>query len=242
MNSSINWLQIGLWGMIFGTISIGLIGVTLRREDRSHVYLAGWITLLAATAYYAMTVGFGTFTINGQTVQLARYADWIVTTPLLLISLITLGLPSGKSPNRNSILFGAVGLDVYMILTGVFASLTADKWPWYVFSCFALVFIAYMLYGVVLSESREVAKSQISGMYLTFTLALSSLWLAYPAVWYLASSGVGAISYSTEIGLYAVLDLTAKAVFGIALLLNIKRLASTTKAKSGESTLEAVAK
>ncbi|NBU33058.1 DUF1422 family protein [bacterium] len=242
MNADISWLQFGLWGMIIGTLAIGFLGSTLRKEDRHHVFLAGWITLIAATSYYALTIGFGTFVINGQEVQLARYADWLITTPLLLASLVTVAIPKNKSKERGSILTGVIGLDVYMIITGVFATLTEQKWPWYVFSCVALFLIVYMLYVVVLNESKKVAGPKVTKLYMSLAMFLSVLWIAYPVVWYLAGSGVGTLSFETENAVYAVLDVTAKAVFGLVLLAGIKSLSESVKPKAGESTVEAASK
>ncbi|MEI7632625.1 MAG: bacteriorhodopsin [bacterium] len=242
MNTSMDWLNIGLWGMIIGTVAIVLFSSTLRKEDRHHAYLAGWITLIASTSYYALTVGFGDFTINGQVVQVARYADWIITTPLLLASLILVALPKNKSKERTSILTGIIGLDVFMIATGLFATLTTNKWPWYIFSCVALVLIAYMLYVVVLDESKKVAGKKIVKIYTSLAMFLSVLWLAYPAVWYLAGSGVGTLTTQTENAIYTVLDVTAKAGFGLLLLASIKSLAVSVKPKDGVSTVEAASK
>ena len=242
MNYSVtDWLHFGMWGMLIGSAVIGMIGLTMRKEDRHHVYLAGWITLTAATAYYAMSVEFGTFAINGQNVQFARYIDWMVTTPLLLLSLIAVGLPSGKSKQKTALIAGVIGLDVSMILTGLFASLAVQKWPWYVISCAALVLIGYMVFGVIRAEVRSVSK-KLSTLYMNLAMALTLLWAAYPVVWYLAGSGVNQVSFLTENALYAILDLTAKVGFGIAILLGVKNLAKNTKLKAGEATVETVAK
>ncbi|MBC7512466.1 bacteriorhodopsin [Candidatus Saccharibacteria bacterium] len=236
-----DWLHFGMWGMLFGTAFIGLYSFTLRKEERNHVYLAGWITLIAATAYYAMSIDFGTIVINGQYVQLARYADWVITTPLLLITLITVGIPK-HSKRRGSIITGVVGLDIYMILTGLFAALSGYKWPWYIFSCIALVLIAYMLSQVVYKESKLATDKKVTRLYANLALVLAALWFAYPVVWYLAESGVGAISYLNENAIYAVLDVTAKVGFGLLILGSIKSLSAKFNAKSGESTLEAASK
>jgi bacteriorhodopsin len=237
-----SWLQFGMWGMILGTVIIGLISATMRKEDRDHAYLAGWITLIAATSYYALTIGFGNFVINGQEVQLARYTDWLITTPLLLASLVLVAIPKNKSKERTPILAGIIGLDVFMILTGLFATLTDNQWPWYIFSCVALALIVYMLYVVVLNESKNVAGVKVTKLYTSLAMLLSVLWFAYPVVWYLSGSGVGTLSFETENAVYAILDVTAKAVFGIILITSIKKLATSVKPKAGESTVEAGSK
>ncbi|MEI7522423.1 MAG: bacteriorhodopsin [Candidatus Saccharibacteria bacterium] len=242
MNTSMDWLNIGLWGMITGALAIGLLSMTLRKEDRHHAILAGWITVTAATSYYALTTGFGDLTVNGHILHVARYADWVITTPLLLASLVVVALPRNKSKDRTSILAGIIGLDVFMIVTGLFATLTDNRWPWYIFSCVALVLVAFMLYVVVLNESKKVAGDKITKIYIPLTFFLSVLWFAYPVVWYLAGTGVGTITAQTEAAMYAVLDVTAKAGFGLILLASIKFLEGRVNPKDGESTTEAACK
>lgn len=240
-SSVVDWLHFGMYGMIVGTVIIGLIGSSMRKEDRNHVYLAGWITLIAATAYYAMSIGFGTFFRDNQYIQLARYADWVITTPLLLISLLIIAMPKDKTKERTSIIAGIIGLDVYMIMTGLFATLTSDKWPWYVFSCIALALIGYMLYVLVLGKAKA-AGTGIYHLFSELAIYLSVLWIAYPVIWYLSGSGQNKISFLAENAVYSILDLLAKVGFGIILLIGVKSLANKVHPKQGEPTVETAAK
>lgn len=244
MSSANDWLALGTVGMAAGTVILALIGATMRREDRHHVYLAMAITLIAATAYYAMLHGFGTITVNGSTVQLARYADWLVTTPLLLVSLLAVGLPTGKSKDKSSMLWTTIGLDVYMIVTGLFASLSNNdtRWAWYAFSCVGLLGVVYMLYGAVLRESKRVTGKKVSGLYTYLALYLSVIWVAYPVVWYYSTAGMGKMSFASENYAYAVLDLLAKVGLGVLILVSVTRLAASAKPKAGATTLEAASK
>ena len=241
MNTLSYWLWVGTFGMAIGSIIITLIGSTMRKEDSHHVYLALAITLTAATAYYAMVNNIGDIVVNGHTIQVARYADWVITTPLLLISLISVALPSRKSKDKLSLIAVVVGLDVYMIVTGLIATLAdnSTKYAWYIFSTIALIGIVYVLYSVVLTESRRLASKGVSNLYLNLSLYLSLLWIAYPVVWYLSPVGQGSIDFVGENMTYAILDLLAKVGFGIFLLVGIKRLAAKNKPSNGEATVEA---
>jgi bacteriorhodopsin len=244
MSSANDWLALGVVGMTAGSVILALIGVTMRKEDRHHVYLAMAITLIAATAYFAMLHNLGDIVVGGVTVQLARYADWVITTPLLLISLVSVALPSGKSRAKMSLLWSLVGLDVYMILTGLFATLvdSNSRWYWYAFSCVALLGVVYMLYGTVMKESKKVAGKKISQLYMYLALYLSVLWVAYPVVWYYTGVGANKMSFAAENYAYAVLDLLAKVGFGILVLVSVSRLAASAKPKAGESSVEAASK
>ena len=72
----------------------------------------------------------------------ARYVDWSVTTPLLLLDLALLAGLSGAN------ILVTVVADEIMILTGLFAAYGSDdgqKWGWYAFACIALLVIFYQL-------------------------------------------------------------------------------------------------
>ena len=143
-----------------------------------------------------------------------------------------------------SMIWAVVGLDIYMIVTGVIASLINNetRWYWYAFSCVALLGVVYMLYGTIMNESKKVAGKKVSQLYTYVALYLSVLWIAYPIVWYLSGVGANKISFASENYAYAVLDLLAKVGFGILVLVSVSRLAASAKPKTGESTVEAASK
>jgi len=116
------WLWIGTIGMTLGMlyfIARGW-GVTDKEQQRFYV-LTIFIPATAAVSYFAMATGFGLTEIDvaGETLSIywARYADWLITTPLLLIDLALLAQAS-----RNTI-YTLVGLDVLMIVTGLIGAL-----------------------------------------------------------------------------------------------------------------------
>lgn len=238
-----SWLLIGTVGMAFGTVILALLALTLRKADRHHGTLAVGITAVAATAYYALTYGLGDITVGDVTVQSARYIDWLVTTPMLLLSLGLLALPSGVR-GRSWTLSTLVFLDIYMVATGFFATI-ADantKWAWYAFSCLAFVFILVILFGTLMSAVKKAGNKKLVKLYSNLAVYLSALWIAYPLVWLYGTTGQGYLSYLDENTFYTFLDLLAKVGFGFLLLWNIKKLSLTTKVKKGQSTVDALMK
>ncbi len=155
--------------------------------------LTAFITTFAAISYFAMAVGDGisyneikikhsekhfpdTFTTIKREVYWARYVDWSVTTPLLLLDLCLLAGLDGAS------ILVAVVADLIMILTGLFAAFTVEdgpKWGWYAIACIAYLTVVYQLgfngRGVVMGKDASTATffSAIAG----FTLIL---WTIYP--------------------------------------------------------------
>ncbi|KAI7015207.1 hypothetical protein KC366_g15554, partial [Hortaea werneckii] len=118
------------------------------------------ITITAALSYFAMASGHGasyhhvvereshqhvpdtTHDIYRE-VYYARYIDWSITTPLLLLDLCLLA-----GMNGGSILIAIVA-DLIMILTGLFAAYGAEgtpqKWGWYAIACIAYLVVIWQL-------------------------------------------------------------------------------------------------
>ena len=165
----------------------------LLQQKRLFHILTAFITTFATVSYFAMAVGDGigenkivikhdngslpaTYTHVFRQVYWARYVDWSVTTPLLLLDLAFLAGLSGAN------ILVAVVADVIMILTGLFAAFTVNegpKWGWYAMACIAYLIVVYQLAvngrGVVTSKDKKTATffSAIAG----FTLIL---WTIYP--------------------------------------------------------------
>ena len=153
-----SWLSLGTVGMALGSLAIVFLGSTLRKEDRHHATLAAGITIVASAAYFAMTQGLGDLYVANTTVQSARYIDWLVTTPMLLISLGLVALPSNVK-GRFATLATVVFLDVYMIVTG-FVATVADsnsRWVWYAVSTAAFLGILALLYGRISVMAKKSA-------------------------------------------------------------------------------------
>jgi bacteriorhodopsin len=237
MNTSHYWFQFGTWGMGIATILLVILTLNLKKSERFHGYLAASITALAFCAYFAMQSGFGAITLGGHTFQLARYADWVFTTPLLLLSLLTIALPAIKNITElraRTVLYASmIGLDVFMIIAGVLGELNPgnDKWFWFIVSSIAFVIIPYLLFTKVMKQSNKLADPAKTSLFRSVAGFLTILWVIYPIVWYLSPVGTGAISELATNTAYAILDILAKAVFGLWIVLS---LSSRTKSAKEE--------
>ncbi|KAK7188575.1 hypothetical protein DPSP01_005535 [Paraphaeosphaeria sporulosa] len=204
------------------------------------------ILIIASISYFAMATGQGvsvhttivrhqndhvpdTFTEVQRQVFWARYVDWALTTPLLLLDLSLLAGLNGAHITM------AIVADVIMILTGLFAAFgsegTPQKWGWYTIACIAYLVVIWHL--AVNGRAQANAKSQKLG---SFFLAIAGytliLWTAYPIVWGIAD-GSRKLSVDAEIIAYAVLDVLAKPVFGIWLLVTHANMPETNIDLSG---------
>merc|ERR1711964_234880 len=143
----------------------------------------------------------------------ARYVDWALTTPLLLLDLAFLAGMNGANITVTIV------ADLIMVLLGLFAAFgrpDGQKWGYYTIACIASLVIVYQLVvpgrRAVAAKSNSTAKlfASIGG----FTLIL---WTLYPVVWGIGD-GARKWSVDAEIIAYAVLDVLAKPVFGFWLL------------------------
>ena len=168
-----------------------------------------------------MALGLGNVEVAGNTVQVARYVDWFITTPLLLYTLVSLLVPRLPS---NILLLTVIVLDLYMIVTGLLAAIDPGdaRWGWFALSGLALVLLAAVLYGPVYRYARGGKSFRF---YQVLSLYLVILWFAYPVVWILSPVGVGVVSFEVENILYLILDFLAKAVFSVMVLVALLRLA-----------------
>ena len=217
--------------------------------------MTAFITTFAAISYFAMASGDGisynhivikeshkhvpdtTQDIYRQ-VYWARYVDWSVTTPLLLMDLAFLAGLSGAN------ILVAVIADLIMVLTGLFAAFGAEggqRWGYYAMACIAYLVLVYLV-GVG-GRATAAAKDKKTATFFAaiggFTLLL---WTLYPmwvckrspsyraltlhSIWGIAD-GSRKIGLDAEIISYAVLDVLAKPVFGFWLLFTHDSLSSS---------------
>ncbi|ART62765.1 bacteriorhodopsin [Kushneria marisflavi] len=206
---------IGWIAMLLGGVLFWLISRRLPQVEKRHGVAAMTIVFVAFANYFAMALGQGDIFFNGRTVYFARYTDWVITTPILLASL---AMFASNSLSRIATLLAAlVAADVYMIVTGLVGNLSSAPYNyyWWIISMIAFLVVLGLIWGPLrqrASEDGQMAPfSKLAGM-------LTALWVCYPIVWLVGSSGADLISVTVESWLYLVLDVTAKVGFGFVAL------------------------
>jgi len=150
--------------------------------------------MTAAISYFAMAVGDGISyhhtTITEQhkhvpdttqdvyrQVYWARYVDWSITTPMLLLDLALLAGMNG------AYIFLAIVADLVMVLTGLFAAFGSEsnpgKWGYYTIACIAYLVIIWhlALHGRQQAAAKGGKVGTLFASIAGFTLIL---WTAYP--------------------------------------------------------------
>lgn len=224
------WFQLGTLGMVLGTLALGYAMQRVPREHYRESLLLVAVGAIAAVAYALMAFGIGSVeAAGGDTVFVARYVDWLLTTPL---HVLFLGLLADVSERHLAELVVFQGLTIALGLAG---ALVAPPLTWVLFAVGCLTFarVLHLLYGRVTESIREKRQS-LAGLYRTLLNFIAVLWLVYPVIWVLAPSGLGLMDLETQSMVVSYIDVVAKIGFGL-IALNGIALAAYLDAESAET-------
>nr|4QI1_A Chain A, Bacteriorhodopsin-I [Haloquadratum walsbyi DSM 16790]4QI1_B Chain B, Bacteriorhodopsin-I [Haloquadratum walsbyi DSM 16790]4QI1_C Chain C, Bacteriorhodopsin-I [Haloquadratum walsbyi DSM 16790]4QID_A Chain A, Bacteriorhodopsin-I [Haloquadratum walsbyi DSM 16790]4QID_B Chain B, Bacteriorhodopsin-I [Haloquadratum walsbyi DSM 16790] len=214
------WLALGTIGMLLGMLYFIADGLDVQDPRQKEFYVITiLIPAIAAASYLSMFFGFGLTEVslaNGRVVDVywARYADWLFTTPLLLLDI---GLLAGASQRDIGAL---VGIDAFMIVTGLVATLTkvvVARYAFWTISTISMVFLLYYLvavFGEAVSDADEDTRSTFNALRNIILVT----WAIYPVAWLVGTEGLALTGLYGETLLFMVLDLVAKVGFGFILL------------------------
>jgi bacteriorhodopsin len=229
-NVSLSVSEITLWAvfgvMLFSSAIFGVLMVRQPRQRRLYHYITLFITLTSTLAYFALANGLGIAKVevppaDGESeptyryFYYARYIDWIITTPLVLLDL---GLLSGLDLVTIVLLVVA---DVYMVSSALVGTLSTTsnlaKWGYFSVDCLIYLYISYTLLtlGAISSKTHS---PRVHRLYLSLSIFILVLWLFYPLIWAF-SYGTNSLTEGSEVFAYAALDVLGKAVFGFWILL-----------------------
>lgn len=227
--------------MTLSSAAFALLSWNVPVSKRIYHVTTTLFSIVSALAYFAMATGQAsslschavrdrhghdipdTFHDSCRQVYWARYVDWALTTPLILLNLCLLAGVDGAHTLM------AIIANVIMVLSGLFAAYgseqTAQKWGWFTIACLGYLFA---LWHVGLHGTRLVRTKADRVQKLWAALAIYSLavWAAYPIVWAIAPLA-RKTTVDTEIIIYAVLDILAKPIFGLWLLVSHRAIAET---------------
>jgi bacteriorhodopsin len=152
-------------------------------------------SIISALAYFAMATGQAsslschsvrdrhrhdipdTFHDECRQVYWARYVDWALTTPLVLVNLCLLAGVSGAHTLM------AVVADLVMVLAGLFAAYGSErsgqKWGWFAISCLGYLFVVWHvgLHGTRMAQNKG---GRVSKLWASLAIYALALWAAYP--------------------------------------------------------------
>jgi len=208
------WFWIGTVGMALGAAALAAHSRARTPDEEAERVIHVLVPILAAVSYLAMAFGQGGVRLGERTFWYARYVDWSVTTPLLLLALTMTALHGAH--RRPALVAALLGADVLMIVTGLFSGLSTDsthRWTWFLVSCGAFAMVYVTLFGPLRAEARA-RDTERRTAYARNSVVLAVLWLIYPILFGLGPDGLGAWSPVTTTAGITILDLAAKIGYG----------------------------
>lgn len=198
---------------------------SVAKAYRSGVAVSAVVVGIAGYHYFRIWTGFA----EGQMNEGYRYADWLITVPLLVIELlIVLGVAAEV---RRSLMWRLVPATVLMIGLGYPGETSSDngtKWLWWILAMIPFVYILYVLYGQ-LQEAAKRESGPVAAAIKNATIVLLVTWCVYPIAYLFpvfdaSSEGLEVLR---QVG-YTIADITAKALYGL-MILGIAKARSATE-------------
>ena len=199
---------------------------SVAKQYQNGVAVSAVVVGIAGYHYYRMWSGWAEGTVN----EGYRYADWLITVPLLVIELlIVLGVTSDRRKKLMTSLVPATVLMIGLGYPGETASADSTKWLFWILAMLPFAYILFVLSGELKAagsrETGAVAKSIKNA-----TVVLLVTWMVYPIA-YLFPVIFDATNEGAETArqvAYTLADITAKGLYGLMIL-------SIAKARSGDS-------
>ena len=242
--------QFDLVGTVF-SFAIGAMGIAslfflLQRSDvavryRMPVTLLCLVSVVATYNYVRIYISWqdAFAVVNGAVTSTGvpyndtyRYADWLITVPLLLVAFVTvLDLPP-RQVRLRSIILALLGAEMIALgYPGQIATSVETRWLWFGIGMIPFLIIFIQLYG---SLGKAIEAEPVEGR-MAIKLARLGLvlsWPIYAIVYVLPLLGFkgSSVFVGIQVG-YAFADISAKALYGVL----IWTAAAAKSAPRGES-------
>ena len=213
----------------------------VNRKYKPAMIVTGLVTAIACYHYYAILGSFeGAYNLVGGAYQptdkpfndFYRYADWLLTVPLLMVELIAvMALTRAESAKFLRILIPAVIAMIVLGYPGENAIVTGGSaaaiWGWFVASMIPFVIILAVLFTQLTAAINKQPEGARGLINLARVVVLIT-WSFYPIAYVIGALGSGeeGLGATAVIGLqvgYTIADITAKAGFGVVIYMIARR-------------------
>lgn len=188
---------------------------SVAKAYRSGVAVSAIVVGIAGYHYYRMWSSFAEGTMN----EGYRYADWLITVPLLIVELlVVLGVAADARRTLMTRLVPATALMIALGYPGETSTDNGTKWLWWILAMIPFVYILWVLVGELrAAKTRE--SGAVSSAINRATMVLLVTWCVYPITYLFPV--IDAESQGLEVlrqAGYTVADITAKALYGLMIL------------------------
>ena len=189
---------------------------SVAKKYRSSIAASAVVVGIAGYHYFRIWGAFAEGNVN----EGYRYADWLITVPLLIVELlIVLGTSAER---RKSLMLTLVPATALMVGLGYPGEVSTDNGTKWLFWVLAMIPFAYILWVLVkeLEEVKARENATVAGLITNATRILLITWCVYPITYlfpvFFDYPHDGAET-ARQLG-YTIADITAKAGYGLAVL------------------------
>jgi bacteriorhodopsin len=228
---------ISVFAMAGGTAYFWLERDAIAAEFRPAVVVAGIYTGVAAFMYWQMHTTVG---LDGDLERLlsmpthVRYIDWIVTTPLILV---TIGLLLQLQERRLGLLAIVVAVDIAMIIFGYFGELFAaqefkafEAWTMFGLSFMAYLMLLYLLVQFF-GEAAQDKAAPVKRAFKFMTLFIVIGWMIYPLGFILGLVWDAEAAKVARELVYNIADIVNKVGLGMVVVITAKNITRDAQIK-----------
>ncbi|MBE9182694.1 bacteriorhodopsin [Oculatella sp. LEGE 06141] len=229
-----HWLYIA--GMAIGALYFVWLGSNPRGVPRFEYFVATFIPIWSGLAYTSMVLpGVGIeqgryVAFDEHVVFFARYLDWIVTTPLLLLALSWTAMHH-HSKKDWTLIFSLMLTQVIVIASGLIADLSAvpaTRYFWYIVGTIAFVIVLWGIWNPLRAKTREQDEPELPKFYDRLTTFFTATWICYPIIWILGPSGLQLFDQTVNSFLFCLVPFFSKVVFSYLDLNGLRSLGGRT--------------
>ena len=188
---------------------------SVSKQYQAGVAVSAIVVGIAGYHYYRIWSDFGEGVMN----EGYRYADWLITVPLLIIELlIVLGVAKA---DRTSLMLKLVPATILMVglgYPGEVANSNGAKWTFWVLAMIPFIYILKTLYAE-LQKAGQRETGAVAKQIKNATYVLLTTWLVYPIAYLfpIFDGDSEALETLRQVG-YTFADITAKGLYGLMIL------------------------
>lgn len=236
--SIFHWLYVA--GMAIGAIHFISLSKNPRGVPRYEYLVAAFIPIWSGLAYLAMTLPHGELEqgkveVAGQIAHFARYIDWIVTTPLLLLALSWTAMHRLHHKDWT-LIASLMGTQVIVVACGLIADLSTVPWVrylWYINGVVAFLVVLGGIWGPLRAKTKSQG-ADLSSFHDKLTIYFTVLWVCYPIVWILGPSGFRVFGQNVDTFLFCLIPFFSKVGFSYIDLHGLRSLNRTASETTGD--------
>ena len=188
---------------------------SVNKQYQAGIAVSAIVVGIAGYHYYRIWSDFGEGVMN----EGYRYADWLITVPLLIIELlIVLGVAKQE---RRSLMIKLVPATILMVglgYPGEVANSNGAKWTFWVLAMLPFIYILRTLYSE-LQKAGQRETGAVATQIKNATYVLLTTWLVYPIAYLFPIFDGESETLETlrQVG-YTFADITAKGLYGPMIL------------------------